>query len=230
MPPTTCAYPQNKQRLDSGLVCDRRNALWLVVLCAHSSCLPWLCCLSLQVDVLAGLLGLALLGCVGLDTGKELVTRSRVADVLDTDVDALLDVAVADLSVEDDADCGLGDVVDDTGLSVVDLVWLQSVLAPVSWVRGTAFRHVHMFDMASAVSKSTYHALLDGTVGDNIDDVSDLVLLEVCTQSDHALLLEVAGEGCSSMSAHSRPCPFLPSVSSHIASSSSILQGGGVLP
>lgn len=133
MPPTTYAYPLSKQRLDSCLVCDRRNALWLVVLRAHSSCLPWLGWLSLQVDVLAGLLGLALLGCVGLDTGKELVARSRVADVLDADVDALLDVAVADLSVEDDADCGLGDVVDDTGLSVVDLVWLWVVLVAVSY-------------------------------------------------------------------------------------------------
>lgn len=45
----------------------------------------------------------------------------------------------------------------------------------------------------------TYHALLDSTVGDNIDDVSDLVLLEVCSESDHTLLLEVAGEGCSTI-------------------------------
>lgn len=49
--------------------------------------------------------------------------------MLDSDVDAFLDVAVADLSVEDDADGGLGDVVDDAGFAVVDFVGLRRVLA-----------------------------------------------------------------------------------------------------
>lgn len=47
----------------------------------------------------------------------------------------------------------------------------------------------------------TYHALLDSSVGNHIDNVADLVLLEVGRQSDHTLLLEVAREGCSPVSA-----------------------------
>jgi hypothetical protein len=42
--------------------------------------------------------------------------------VLDADVDALLEVAVADLPLKDDADSRLGDVVDNARLAVVDLV------------------------------------------------------------------------------------------------------------
>jgi hypothetical protein len=40
------------------------------------------------------------------------------------------------------------------------------------------------------------HALLDGTVADDIDNVTNLVLAKVGGQSDHALLLEIAREGC----------------------------------
>ena len=44
------------------------------------------------------------------------------------------------------------------------------------------------------------HALLDGTVADDIDNVTDLVLAKVGGQSDHALLLEIAREGCVAVS------------------------------
>ena len=43
--------------------------------------------------------------------------------MLDSEVDALLDVAVLDFLVDDDTDCALRDVVDDSSLSVVNLVW-----------------------------------------------------------------------------------------------------------
>jgi hypothetical protein len=51
------------------------------------------------------------------------------------------------------------------------------------------------------VGEDLRHTLLDGTVADDIDNVTDLVLTKVGGQSDHALLLEVAGEGCIARSA-----------------------------
>lgn len=78
--------------------------------------------LALEVDMDAILLGLDTLGSVRFDAVDELLTALGVLDVLDADIHALLQVAVADTLVDDYTEGGLGDVVDDTGLSVVDLV------------------------------------------------------------------------------------------------------------
>ena len=55
---------------------------------------------------------------VPLDTVKELLPAFRVTDVLGTDVHALLDVAVADNLVDDNADCAGRDVVDNTSPAI----------------------------------------------------------------------------------------------------------------
>lgn len=117
-PPTAPA----KLRLDGGLVWDGGNGLGKVVLGADGALLTGLDGLPLQVNVGALFPGLALLLGVGLDTVDELGSALGVVDVLDANVHTLLDKAVADLLVDDDTEGGLGDVVDDTGLSVVDLV------------------------------------------------------------------------------------------------------------
>ena len=105
-----------------GVVGDRGEALGLVVLGADGAGLAGLVGLALEEDGSALLLGLALLLGVGLDADDELLAGAGEADVLDAEVDALLDVAVADLLVDDDTDGGLGHVVDDTSLAVVVLV------------------------------------------------------------------------------------------------------------
>jgi hypothetical protein len=58
------------------------------------------------------------------------------------------------------------------------------------------------------VVKDLRHTLLDGTVADDIDNVTNLVLAKVGGQSDHALLLEIAREGCVAKSAWIVPFPM----------------------
>lgn len=43
--------------------------------------------------------------------------------MLDSEVDALLNVPMLDLLVYDNAHRALGDIVDDAGLAVIDFVW-----------------------------------------------------------------------------------------------------------
>ena len=65
-------------------------------------------------------LGLPLLLCVLLDSVQELFSGSRQCDVFHADIDTLLDVPVADFLVDNDADGRFGNVVDHTGLAMVD--------------------------------------------------------------------------------------------------------------
>lgn len=101
---------------------DRNDGLRVVLSWRDNMGLTRLSRLPLEVDMDALLLGFTSLDGVLLDTAKEVLTRSGVANVLDADVDALLDVAVADTLVDNDTDSGLGHVVDDTSPAMVDLV------------------------------------------------------------------------------------------------------------
>lgn len=67
-------------------------------------CLSWHERLSLQVDVSTLSLGLLSELGVGLDTADEFFTGAGEGDVFDAEVDALLDVAVLDLLVDDHSD------------------------------------------------------------------------------------------------------------------------------
>lgn len=110
------------QRLDGGVVRNGGDRLRGVVVEGDCAGCPWLDGLALQLDGGAVGLGLLLQGGVGLDAAQEVLAGPRRRDVLDADVQALLDVPVLDLLVDDDTDGVLGDVVDDAGLAVVDLV------------------------------------------------------------------------------------------------------------
>ena len=116
------SYKPQITPLDGGLVRADSEGLGGVVLDGDDTSLTGLSGLALEVDVLALLLGLTLLGGVRLDAVQELLSALGVTDVLDTDVDTLLEVAAVDDLVADDTDTTGGNVVDDTGLAVVELV------------------------------------------------------------------------------------------------------------
>lgn len=85
--------------------------------------------------------------------------------MLNSQVDTLLKVTVANHLVDNNTDGRLGNVVDDTGLTVVVLVW---------------------------------HTLLDGTVGLDVNNVTNLVDLQVGRERNSTSLLEVSLESVSS--------------------------------
>lgn len=168
--------------------------------------------LDLDGDALGA--GVLLLLGVLLDALQEVVTGAGGTDVLDADVDALLDVAAPDLLVDDDTDGRLGDVVDDTSLSVVDLV---GHTAQLSVKRPSATNCSDPANSSGHGKLNIVLPLLNGTVDLDINNVTDAnfaqlvpsfarysismsggdepVLAQVGAQLDHTLLAEIPAEG-----------------------------------
>lgn len=79
--------------------------------------------MSLQLNLLTTGLGSSSLGRVFLDSVQELLSTLGVLDVFDLDVKSLFDVSVTNDLVNNDTDSGLGNVEDNTGLTVVEFEW-----------------------------------------------------------------------------------------------------------
>lgn len=103
--------------------------------------------------------------------------------MLDTEVDALLHVAVANDLEADDSNAPGGDVVDNAGLAVVELRRAgKQARKSKGWLGRTQEREpkTHLVG----------HTLLLSRVGLDVDDVSDLVDGQVRRKGDCALLCE----------------------------------------
>lgn len=101
--------------------------------------------------------------------------------MLDAQVYALLDITVLNLLVDDNSDGALGNVVHNTGLSVVNLVWHTICELGIYSCPLRPFRPILL------PGCQCHSPLLNGTVGLDIHDVSDFVLSQVCGQLDHTL-------------------------------------------
>ena len=110
--------------------------------------------------------------------------------MLDADIDSLLEIAVADLLVDDDADGGLGHVVHDARLAVVHFV-------------GHLIEHIHISTLSSRVLScggfglrgefwSSTYTLLDCAVGFDVDNIAYSVGFHVRAESDHALQTNIS--------------------------------------
>lgn len=117
----TAAYPTQPFFLNRSLVRERGDGLGRDVGQGDGAGLTGHEGLTLDLDSGAGGAGGLLLLGVLLDTAEEVVARARGLDVLDADVQALLEVAVVYLFIDNNTDRRFGDVVDDTSLAVVNL-------------------------------------------------------------------------------------------------------------
>ena len=128
------------------------------------------------------ILRLSHLGSVFLDAVEELLARAGERDVLDADVDPLFDVAVADSLVDDDADGGFGNVVDNAGFAMVDFVG-HAVQRSVLWDLERWIARLYGWEIGNmeglrirAGGCGKDPPFLDGSVRFDVDNVSNFVL------------------------------------------------------
>lgn len=115
-------YIGRNRCLNGGFVWDWCDSFRLVLFRADGASLTGLYWLPLQKNVASlSLSGSLLLG-VSLHTVDKLLSTGRVLNVVDADVDSLLEVSVSNDLVDDDPEGRLGNVVDNTSLSVIVLV------------------------------------------------------------------------------------------------------------
>lgn len=117
--------------LNRRLIRQRSNGLRRVVGQRNSAGFPGQSWQALDLNSDTILTGLSLGLGVGLDSLQEILAGSGGLNVLDSYIDPLLNVSMPDLLVDDYTDGGLGDVVHDTSLSVVDLVRHTFLHSPV---------------------------------------------------------------------------------------------------
>ena len=83
----------------------------------------WHSWLSFQDDLFTFFFGISLSLSVGFNSVQELLSTSRVFDVFNSQVNSLFNVSVTNNLVDNNTNRRFGDVVNNTGFTVVVFVW-----------------------------------------------------------------------------------------------------------
>lgn len=118
----TCLAHASTSFLNGCIVWQWIKSLDFVILCINGASSPWHLRLAFELDKFSLLAGLSALAGVLLDALKKVLATFAVADMLNTQINALLDIAVPNNLVDNNADASLCHIKHDTGPSVIVLV------------------------------------------------------------------------------------------------------------